>query len=69
MGTLETKLLGFKKLIDAIAHDASDNGRAPCRRRLRASLVLSRLGGMLVLLVLLFLGPLATEAQAHASHS
>jgi len=69
MSLLQIKLLGCEKLIDGTAHDASDNGSAPRRRPLRASVVLSRLAGMLVLFVLLFLGPLATEAQAHASHS
>lgn len=69
MSLLQIKLLGCEKLIDGTTNVASDNGSAPCRRRLRASIVLSRLAGMLVLFVLLFLGPLATEAQAHASHS
>lgn len=62
-------MLGCEKLIDGATHDASENRSAPCCRRLRASLVLPRFAGVLVLFAVLFLGPLATEAQAHASHS
>jgi hypothetical protein len=69
MSLLQIKLLGCEKLIDGTAHDVSDNGSAACRRRLRACLVLSRFAGVLVLFAVLFLGPLATEAKAHASHS